>query len=137
MCFNRNSNVYFLVLFGLIWTSDLFGLYMALFAVCGLLRASVGFLGFYSNWGRVFEHLTIIVRISLKINLTYSVIFRFLISSKDSMEGPLSNSKLLQVILDTLKPDTQAPRITSMEASLCKSSSKTSTRFRDHIRDYF
>ena len=53
------------------------------------------------------------------------------------MDGPLSNSNLLQVILDTLKPNTQAPRITSMEASLCKSSSKTSNRFSVNIRDYF
>ena len=104
--------------FGFIWTLHGF--------VCSLWTSSseCRFSWFLSNWGRVFEHLTIIVRISLKINLTYSVLFRFLISSKDSMDGPLSNFKLLQVILDTLKPETQAPRITSMEASLCKSSSK-------------
>ena len=53
------------------------------------------------------------------------------------MNGPLSNSKVLQAILDTLKSDTQAPRITSMEAFLCKLSSKTSNRFRVNIRDYF
>ena len=80
MCFDRNSNVYFLALFGLIWTLALFGLYMALFAVCGLLRASVGFLGFLVR-GRVFEHLIIIVRIrqSLKINLTITIqVFYFI-----------------------------------------------------------
>ena len=56
------------------------------------------------------------------------------ISSKDSMDELL---KISQVILGTLKPDTQALQTTSMEASLYKSSSKTSTCFGVSIRAYF
>ena len=36
------------------------------------------------------------------------------------MDGPLSDSKISHVILGTLKPDKQALRITSIEASLYK-----------------
>ena len=108
--------------FGFIWTLHGF--------VCRLWTTSseCWFSWFLSTWGRVFEDLIIIVRIRqcLKINLTYSVLFRFFISSQDSMDGPL---KISQVILGTLKSDTQALQITSMEPSLYTTFSKNSNAY--------